>query len=264
MPVPSCSPQNISSPIARSFDQSPVFLVKHACLSGAAQFSVSSTSHFQGNTILTDATHGDVQATSQPENPAFVSLLAGRIAKITVIIAALFAIYTEGAGAYLNTQKAFEAKAVADNALLRQQSEGEIAEQKARTELETARNAAERQKAEAEKAEADAVKAEADATTARNVARNAARKTLADAETIKAEAEFRQQKVTVLFETARNAARRQSAEADKIEADVAAKKQANAAIKHLLDVTDCSKPYHPKNFADDFGDIFARRAQCGR
>ncbi len=200
----------------------------------------------------------------QPAPSSIVTLFTKRLVQTAGLIAALFVIYTEGATAYLNTQKALEAKAVAGNALLRQKSEGELAEQKARTELEVARNAAERQKAEAAKAEADALKSEAEATTARNTARNAEVKSRAEAATIKAEAELRKQKLIVQVETARNAAQRQAAEADKIEAKAAIKRQANAGIKHDLDVTDCSKPYRPSgNYGDAFMDGMSRRIACG-
>ncbi len=199
-------------------------------------------------------------ADPQPAASSLAVLLTTRIVQITAIIAALLVIYIEGATAYLNTQKAIEAMAVADNAALRQKSEGELAEQKARTELEAARNAAERQLAEADKAEAEANKAEAEAITARNIAHNAETKTRADAETIKAEAELRKQKVIVAVEVARNAASRQAAEAAKIEADAATKRQGNAVVRHFLDVTDCSKPFRGSG---DFYDNFTRRATCG-
>ncbi len=191
------------------------------------------------------------------------SILLTRIVQVPLFIGALLAIYTEGATAYLNTQKAIEAKAVADNAVLKQKSEGGLAEQKARTELETARNATARQSAETDKSEAEALKAQADAITARSTARNSELKTRADAQTIKAEAELRRQKVIVALETARNAARRQQAETGTIEAKVAIKRQANAILKHNLDVTDCSKSYRSTNFMNDFTDIMARRIACG-
>ncbi len=103
-----------------------------------------------------------------PDQPSAKSLIGSilltRIVQVPLFIAALLAIYTEGSTAYLNTQKAIEARAVAVNAVLLQQLEGELAEQKARTELEVARNASERQRAEADKSEAEALKAQADAT----------------------------------------------------------------------------------------------------
>jgi len=192
-------------------------------------------------------------------------LLGRRFVRALTASAALFIIYLEAATAYLNTQKALEAKAVAANALLRQNAEGVLAEQRARTQLEIARNAAERQKAEAEKAEAEALKSESEVVTVRNVAINARLKKLSDAETIKNESELRKQKLVVAVETARNAARLHAAEADKIEARVSIKRQANASIKHQLEVTDCSRRYSGSgHFADDFVDLMSRRASCSQ
>ena len=54
---------------------------------------------------------------------SLASFIGNRLVKIAVLIAVPVIIYTEGATAYLNTQKAIEAKAVAANALLRQKSE---------------------------------------------------------------------------------------------------------------------------------------------
>ena len=196
------------------------------------------------------------------EAPAFsiAVLFHTRIVRSLALIAALLAIYVEGATAFVNTQNALQAKAVADNAWLKQKSEGELAEQQARTALEVARNAAERQRAEADKAEAEANKAEAEAVTLGENARNAELKARADADTIKAEAELRKQKYIVALETARNAARRQEAEADTVEAQVAQKQQANEIIARQLEVYDCSKPFR----SSDMGEILIRRMHCGR
>jgi len=191
------------------------------------------------------------------------SLLIGkRFIQAAAGIAGLFILYTEAATAYLNTQSFIQAKAVADNALLRQNSEALLADQQAKAQLQVARNAAERQKAEAEKAEADALKLEAEAITATEMARNASLKAFADAETIKAEAELRTQKLIVAIETARNAAVRQKAEADKIEAQVIIKREANAVVKREVDITDCSKTYRPRHFVEDFADIMSRNMTC--
>ena len=180
----------------------------------------------------------------QPSTSSALSAFFGlRIVQVTAILAAVIGIYAEGATAYLNTQKAIEAKATADNAMLLKTSEGELAEQKARSELEVARNAAVRQRAEADKSEAEADKAEADATTARSTARNAELKASADANMIKAEADLRRQKGIVAIETARNAAVKQKAETNKLEANLANQRQANGVLRHYLDVNDCSKPY---------------------
>jgi len=189
------------------------------------------------------------------------SIALTRMLQIPLLVAALLAVYVEGTSAFVNTEEAIKAKAVADNATLKQKSEGEVAEQTAATALQVARNAAERQKAEAEKAEADAQKAVAEAITARATAQNAQTKARADALTIKAEAELRKQKYIVALETARNAARRQQAEADKIEATVVGKKQTNAMFKRQLDQIDC-----PKGFASALNELSKtnqRRNGCG-
>lgn len=198
-----------------------------------------------------------------PVQLSFSSLPGRRFVRVLIGAAALFIIYIEAATAYLNTQKALEAKAVAANALLRQTAEGVLPEQRARIQLEIARNAAERQKAEAEKAEAEALKSESEVVTVRNAAINARLRKSADAETIKNEAELRKQKLVVAVETARNAARLQAAEADKLEARVSIKRQANASIRHQLEVTDCSKRYSGSgHFGEDFLDFMSRRASC--
>ena len=187
------------------------------------------------------------------------ALLHNRIIRILAILAAVTALYIEGATAFVNTQKAIEAKAVADNAVLKQKSEGELAAQQAKTALETARNAAERQRAEANKAEADANKIGAEAITSQETARNAELKARADADTVKAEAELRKQKYIVALETARNAARKQKAEADKIEAELSQTQLAAEIIARQLAIATCSTPFQSR----DMGENFNRRYHCG-
>lgn len=152
----------------------------------------------------------------QPQ-PSLAAFYGKRIAQTAAVLAALFVIYTEGANAYLNTQEAFRVKAVTDNAAVRQKSEAEIAEQQARTQLETARNASERQKAEADKAEAEAQKAEAEAITAAQEARNAELKARSAAASLAYEAEIRRNKAISELEAARVAARQFRAQADALE-----------------------------------------------
>ena len=156
-------------------------------------------------------------ADRQTAQSSTIALLAKRLAQTAGIAAALFTIYTEGATAYLNTQEAFRVKAVTVNAALRQKSEAEIAEQQARTQLETARNAAERQLAEADKAEAEAKKAEAEAITLGQAARNAELKTRSEAASLVYEAEIRRSKAISELEVARVAARQFKAQADALE-----------------------------------------------
>ena len=156
-------------------------------------------------------------ADRQPAQSSTITMLVKRLAQTAGIAAALFTIYTEGATAYLNTQEALRVKAVTDNAAVRQKGEAEIAEQQARTQLETARNAAERQKAEADKAEADAQKAESEAITLGQAARNAQLKARSEAASLAYEAEIRRSKAISELEAARVAARRFKAEADTLE-----------------------------------------------
>ena len=156
-------------------------------------------------------------ADRQTAQSSTITLLAKRLAQTAGIAAALIAIYTEGATAYLNTQEAFRVEAVTDNAAVRQKSEAEIAEQQARTQLETARNSAERQRAEAEKAEAEVQKAEAEAITLGQAARNAELKARSEAASLAYEAEIRRSKAISELEAARVAARQFKAQADALE-----------------------------------------------
>ena len=157
---------------------------------------------------MTDATQGGAEAAPKTTPLSFVALYSNRIVKSVAIIAALFTIYTEGATAYVNTEEAIKAKAGADNAALRQKAEAEKAEQEARAQLETARNAAERLKGEADKAEAEAKKAEFDAQTAVETSHNAELKTRAEAVSLTYEAEIRRSKAISELEAARVAARK--------------------------------------------------------
>jgi hypothetical protein len=69
--------------------------------------------------------------------------------------------------------KAVEVTAVADNAAVKQHGEAVAAFEKAKSELEVARNAAARLAAEADTAVAEAAKLEAEVVTAIEVVRNA-------------------------------------------------------------------------------------------
>jgi hypothetical protein len=137
-----------------------------------------------------------------------------RLAQLAAAVAAVFVLYTEGATAFLNTQEAIKAKAVANNAAIRQKGEAMLAEQHARVQLEIARNAAERQSADAEKAEAEARKAESETIIIAQKARNAELKTASEARALKNEADIRRSKALTELEVARVAARQFKAEAD--------------------------------------------------
>ena len=146
-----------------------------------------------------------------------VLLLGKQLARFAAAVAAVFILYTEGANAFLNTQDAIKAKAVADNAAVRQKGEAVQAEQQARTQLEIARNAAERQSADADKAEAEARKAEAQAIIADQEAHNAELKAVSEARAFRSEANIRQSKAITELELARVAARQFKADAEIIE-----------------------------------------------
>jgi colicin import membrane protein len=165
------------------------------------------------------ATKGGAMADQQSSfcAPATLSLWARRFTQIAAAIAAVFVLYTQGATAFLNTQEAIKAKAVADNAAIRQKGEAVQAEQQARTQLEIARNAAERQSADADKAEAEAKKAEAETITKGQEAQNAELKTTSEARALKNEADIRRSKAITELEVARVAARQFKAEADIVE-----------------------------------------------
>jgi hypothetical protein len=149
---------------------------------------------------LTDTTQAPQPnaAKAEPKRaPVSFALYAGRLAQLVAIITALFTVYTEGATAYRSTEEAIQIKAAAENAALRQKAEAELAEQKARVQLEDARNSAERLKGEADKAEAEAKKAEFDAQTAAQAAQNAKLKTEAEAKSLSYEVEIRRSKAFI-------------------------------------------------------------------
>ncbi len=187
----------------------------------------------------------------QPQ-PSLAALYGKRIVQLTALLGALFVIYTEGATAYLNTQEAMRVRAVTVNAALRQESEAELAERQARTQLETARNAAERQLAEADKAEADAQKAEAEAITLGQGARNAELKARSEAASLAYEAEIRRSKAISELEAARVAARRFKAQADALEQKNEIKAGALADAVRDWGLSRCPG-------ADDFAKVHAKQ-----
>jgi len=187
----------------------------------------------------------------QPQ-PSLAAFYGKRIVQLTALLGALFVIYTEGANAYLNTEEALRVKAVTDNAALRQLSEAQIAEQQARTQLETARNSAERQKAEADRAEAEAQKAEAEAITLGQGAKNAQLKARSEAASLAYEAQIRRSKAISELEAARVAARRFKAEADALEQKNEIKASALADAVRDWGLSRCPG-------ADDFDKVHAKQ-----
>lgn len=173
------------------------------------------------------------------QQPSLAALYGKRLLQAAAVLAALFAIYTEGANAYLNTQEAIRFRAVTVNAALRQKAEAELAEQQTRIQLETARNAFEQQRAEADKAEAEAKKAEADAVTLGQQARNAELKARSEADTIRYQAEINRNKALTELETARFAARQFKAQADAAEQNNLLQAQALQMVMHDFALERC-------------------------
>lgn len=157
---------------------------------------------------------------SEPQQkPSILPLLTQRATHTLPAAGLILAIYLEGLAAYNNVQKAIQAKAVADNAPVKQHATAVLDAQKAKTEGEIARNAGEKYLGDADKAKADAGKLTAEAKTARQQALNAAQKNNSEAEAMALEVPIKRQKVLVLIQQARNAAPLQKALADKAEAE---------------------------------------------
>jgi hypothetical protein len=159
-------------------------------------------------------------ADQQTGNFSFPSI-ARRATPALAIVLALFLIYLEGTTAYISTQEAIKAKAMADNAAVKQHAEAILLRGQAKVALETARNAAPRVKAEAETAEAEADKIAAEARTLKEKAKVAGKKARADALTIVAEAKKRRAQLIAGNAELQNAARKEKAEVVQIEADTA-------------------------------------------
>ena len=147
-----------------------------------------------------------------------VALLRNRWAQLFLAIFALLELYNHGAiPAFINTQKGIETRAIAENAILRQKAEAELAEWKAITETQIAKYAQRKQLAEARKATADARKAEAEQIIARETARNSEVKAKAEAEALEGEAAIKEQQVIVERERANQAQRLNQAQATEAE-----------------------------------------------
>jgi hypothetical protein len=153
----------------------------------------------------------------QSGNLAFSTILR-RAPVILTALLGLVLLYLEGATAYTNTQEAIKAKAVADNAAVKQHAEAILLQGQAKIAFETARNAAPRVKAEAETTEAEADKIGAEALTLKEKAGVADRKARADALTIVAEARKRRAQLIAGNAELRNVARKEKAEVERLEA----------------------------------------------
>jgi hypothetical protein len=164
------------------------------------------------------------------------ALLKNRWLRLFAALFALLELYNQGAiPAYITTQKGIETQAIAGNAALRQKAEAELAEWKALTETEIARNAGRKQRADAKKATADAKRADAEAIIARQTARNADIKAKAEAEAIEAEAEIKKQQIVVERERAAQAQRLNEAQAAAAENKAALDTTAAMITSHRID-----------------------------
>src|SRR5271165_2190577 len=154
------------------------------------------------------------EASSERLRDLPAALLRNRWVQLFLAVFALLELYNHGAiPAFINTQKGIETRAIAENAVLRQKAEAELAEWKAITENQIAKYAERKQRAEARKATADARKAEAEQIIARETAKNSEVKAKAEAEALEGEAAIKEQQVIVERERANQAQRLNQAQA---------------------------------------------------
>ena len=155
----------------------------------------------------------------QPPEPFIFTAIAQRFLPVLAVVIFVPLLYLELTTAYVNTQDAIKAHAVAYNAAVKQGGEAVSLSEQAKTAVETARNAAQRNKAEAEQAQAEAVKFEAEGRILKEKAEVADRKARADALTVVNEAKLRQAKIIAAIADLRNVARKEKAEVEQIEND---------------------------------------------
>lgn len=158
----------------------------------------------------------------QPE-PFIFTAIAQRFLPVLAVFIFVPLLYLELTTAYVRTQEAIKAHAVAYNAAVKQHGEAVSLAEQAKTAVETARNAAKRNKAEAELAEAEAVKFEAEGRILKEKAEVADRKARADALTVVNEAKLRRTKIIAAIADLRNVARKEKAEVEQIESNAATK-----------------------------------------
>jgi hypothetical protein len=173
--------------------------------------------------------------TDEPEQarPSYGAFIFFRLVQASLLVALVFLTYTQATSAYVNTQKAIEAMAVANNAAVKQRGEALLLSKQATTALEMARNAAERTKAEAEALDAEGDKIRAEATAFYHKAMYAEEKVRADALTIGSEFELRKAKAFAGLAELRNVARKEKAEVEKIEAGLYQHRQAVEQLRRL-------------------------------
>lgn len=146
-------------------------------------------------------------------------LLRNRVLQVLVAIAALIEIYNLAViTSYTSTQKAREITAVAENAVMRQEAEANLAEAKAINETQVARYAERRQAAEGRKATAIADKTRYEAAVAEATARYAEIHAKAEAEAQELQADLVNQQEQIQTQLNSYVERRKYAEAEKAEA----------------------------------------------
>lgn len=148
------------------------------------------------------------------------TLFRNRLLQGLVVFSVLIEIYNLAViSPYASTQKARETSAVADNAVLRQKAEADLAEAKAVNETEVARNAARRQAAEARKATALAGKTRYEAELARATAAYAEQQAKAEAEAQELQADIVKQQEQIQSQLNSYIERRKYVEAEEAEAN---------------------------------------------
>lgn len=141
-----------------------------------------------------------------------IALLKNRWMWLFSVALAALELFNHGAiPAYITTQKGIEAEAAAKNVALLKKAEAELAEQKAITEGEIARNAERKQYADAKKTTADAERIGAEAIVKREEARYSDLKAKSEAEAQIAEAALKTQLARIEAEAAKQAGRRKKA-----------------------------------------------------
>jgi hypothetical protein len=161
-------------------------------------------------------------------------LLRNRFLQVLVAIAALIEIYNLAViTSYTSTQKAREITAVAENTVMRQEAEANLAEAKAINETQVARYAGRRQAAEARKATAIASKTRYEAEVADATARYAEMRAKAEAEAQQLQAGLISQQEQIQSRLNSYVERRRYAEAEKAEANA----RISRIISHAAGVT---------------------------
>jgi hypothetical protein len=151
------------------------------------------------------------------------ALLKNPLVRVIVMLAVLIELYdTTALPAFTATQQARSTKAVAENAVLRQRAEADLAQQKAINEGEVAKNAARKQRAEARKMTAIASKTRYDAAIATAISGYAGMQAKFAAKAQEAQADLTRQGEQIQNELNAYVERRKKAEADMAEIEAEA------------------------------------------